>query len=61
MQSESFNNRVRDECLNMNEFWSVEHVGVVLESWRIEFYTEHPHSSLSYLTPEQFAANWSVA
>lgn len=47
--AESFNNRVRDECLNMNEFW------------RIEFNTEHPHSSLSYRTPEQFAASWGVA
>ncbi len=59
--AESFNNRVRDECLNMNEFWSVEHARVVLEAWRIEFNTEHPHSSLGYKTPAQFAASWSVA
>lgn len=59
--AESFNSRVRDECLNMNEFWSVEHARVVLEAWRIEFNTEHPHSSLNYLTPSQFAASWSAA
>lgn len=59
--AESFNSRVRDECLNMNEFWSVEHARVVLEAWRIEFNTEHPHSSLGYKTPEQFAASWGVA
>jgi putative transposase len=59
--AESFNNRVRDECLNMNEFWSVEHARVVLESWRIEFNTEHPHSSLGYQTPAQFAKNWGAA
>ena len=59
--AESFNARVRDECLNMNEFWSIEHARVVLESWRIEFNTEHPHSSLGYMTPEQFAASWGVA
>ena len=59
--AESFNSRVRDECLNMNEFWSIEHARVVLEGWRIEFNTEHPHSSLGYMTPEQFAASWSVA
>lgn len=59
--AESFNNRVRDECLNMHEFWSIEHARVVLETWRIEFNTEHPHSSLGYKTPAQFAASWSVA
>jgi putative transposase len=59
--AESFNNRVRDECLNMNEFWSIEHARVVLEAWRVEFNTEHPHSSLGYLTPEQFAASWGAA
>ena len=59
--AESFNNRVRDECLNMNEFWSIEHARVVLESWRVEFNTEHPHSSLGYMTPEQFAASWDAA
>lgn len=59
--AESFNSRVRDECLNMNEFWSVEHARVVLEAWRIEFNTEHPHSSLGYKTPAQFAASWGVA
>jgi putative transposase len=59
--AESFNNRVRDECLNMHEFWSIEHARVVLESWRIEFNTEHPHSSLGYMTPAQFAADWGAA
>jgi transposase InsO family protein len=59
--AESFNARVRDECLNMNEFWSIEHARVVLEGWRIEFNTEHPHSSLGYMTPEQFAASWGAA
>ncbi len=59
--AESFNNRVRDECLNMTEFWSIEHARVVLEAWRIEFNTEHPHSSLGYQTPTQFAESWGVA
>lgn len=59
--AESFNNRVRDECLNMTEFWSIEHARVVLECWRIEFNTEHPHSSLGYLTPAQFAESWGAA
>ena len=58
---ESFNSRLRDECLNTTEFWSIDHARVVLESWRIEFNTEHLHSSLGYQTPEEFAASWSAA
>ena len=58
---ESFNNRVRDECLNLHEFWSIEHARVMLEAWRMEFNTEHPHSSLGYLTPAQFAEQWGAA
>ena len=58
---ESFNNRLRDECLNTTEFWSIDHARVILESWRIEYNTEHLHSSLGYLTPEEFAASWSAA
>lgn len=53
---ESFHARLRDECLSCEEFWSVEHVRVVLESWRDEYNTEHLHSSLGYATPAEFAA-----
>jgi len=53
---ESFHARLRDECLNCEEFWSVEHARVVLESSRIEYNTEHLHSSLGYATPAEFAA-----
>ena len=53
---ESFHARLRDECLNCEEFWSVVHARVVLESWRIEYNTEHLHSSLDYATPAEFAA-----
>jgi len=59
--AESFNNRVRDECLNTHQLWSIEHGRVVLETWRVEFNTEHPHSSLGYQTPTCFAASWGAA
>jgi putative transposase len=59
--AESFNNRLRDECLNTTEFWSIDHARVVLQSWRIEFNTEHLHGSLGYQTHEEFAASWSAA
>lgn len=52
---ESFNGRFRNECLNEHRFVSMRHARSLIESWRIEYNTERPHSSLGYLTPEQFA------
>ncbi|WP_413212602.1 MULTISPECIES: IS3 family transposase [Burkholderiaceae] len=52
---ESFNGRFRDECLNEHWFVSMRHARSLIESWRIEYNTERPHSSLGYLTPGQFA------
>lgn len=52
---ESFNARLRDECLNMEEFYSLKHAAEKMESWRKEYNEEHLHSSLGYLTPAEFA------
>jgi putative transposase len=52
---ESFNGRLRDECLNEEDFWSIAHARVLLERFRIEYNTEHLHSSLGYLTPTEYA------
>lgn len=51
---ESFNGRFRDECLNENWFLSFEHAKQIIEKWRIDYNNERPHSSLGYLTPEEF-------
>jgi putative transposase len=51
---ESFNGRFRDECLNENWFMSLEHARRIIEKWRIDYNNERPHSSLGYLTPEEF-------
>jgi len=51
---ESFNGRLRDECLNENWFLSLEHARSVVEEWRIDYNTARPHSSLGNLTPEEF-------
>ncbi len=51
---ESFNGRFRDECLNENWFLSLEHARGIIEKWRIDYNNERPHSSLGYLTPEEF-------
>lgn len=52
--NESFNGRVRDECLNRNAFDNLEEAEEGLESWRIFYNEERPHSSLKNLTPMEF-------
>ena len=52
---ESFNGKFRDECLNEHWFLSLAHARRVIETWRIEYNTERPHSSLGNRTPEEFA------
>jgi len=51
---ESFNGKLRDECLNENWFMSLEHARAVVEQWRVDYNQERPHSSLGGLTPEEF-------
>jgi putative transposase len=51
---ESFNGKLRDECLNMNWFMDLNHARRILEEWRIDYNTQRPHSSLDYLTPDEF-------
>jgi len=53
---ESFNGKLRDECLNEEIFWNVQHAHVVINHWRRHDNEERPHSSLSYLTPSEFAS-----
>ena len=53
---ESFNGKFRDECLNLNWFVDLRHAREVIEAWRVDYNTVRPHSSLRYLTPEEFAA-----
>lgn len=52
---ESFNGRLRDECLNEHWFINMAHARTVIEHWRDEYNTERPHSALGYLTPHQYA------
>lgn len=51
---ESFNGRLRDECLNVNEFRSMEEVRSQLEAWRHDYDEHRPHSSFGHLTPREF-------
>ena len=53
---EAFNGRLRDECLNVNQFTSIDDARAKIEAWRLDYNTQRPHSSLGHLTPNEFAA-----
>jgi transposase InsO family protein len=52
---ESFNGRLRDECLNEHWFTSLAHARAVIETWRREYNEERPKKSLGGQTPAQYA------
>jgi putative transposase len=52
---ESFNGTLRDECLNLHWFLSLEDAKQEIETWRVDYNQERPHSSLGRLTPAEFA------
>jgi len=52
---ESFNGRLRDECLNVHEFQSIDQARHLIEQWRNDYNEQRPHGSLGYLTPSEYA------
>jgi len=52
---ESFNNRVRQELLNASWFESLDQARAAIATWRTDYNTIHPHSSLGDRAPLQFA------
>ncbi|GAA3898072.1 hypothetical protein GCM10022405_24220 [Gibbsiella dentisursi] len=55
---ESFNGRFRDECLNECGFSDIVHARETINDWLQDYNECCPHSSLDYLTPAEFAADW---
>jgi len=55
---ESFNDKLRDECLNREIFRNGKEAQAIVESWRQEYNNYRPHSSLGYLTPVEFARRY---
>ena len=53
--AESFNGRLRDECLNTNWFISLNHARSLIEEWRRDYNEIRPHSSLKGATPKEYA------
>lgn len=58
---ESFNDKLRNECLNQEVFANGQEARVVIETWRCDYNEQRPHSSLGYLTPDEFNTRWRNA
>ena len=58
---ESFNGRLRDECLNEHWFTSLLHARTVIETWRREYNEERPKKVLGGLTPSDYASQLASA
>ena len=57
---ESFNGRLRDECLNETLFSSLNDAREELEKWREDYNHHRPHSSIGNLTPFEFVEKYRV-
>lgn len=55
---ESFNGRLRQECLNAHWFLSLDDAKSKIEAWRREYNESRPHSSLNWMTPAEYAQKY---
>jgi integrase-like protein len=55
---ESFNGRLRDECLNVHMFFTLADVRDKLECWRDDYNRVRPHSAIGDHAPSEFAGIW---
>jgi len=58
---ESFNGRLRQECLEENWFTSLQDAREQIESWRVDYNERRPHTSLGNQTPREFADQWELS
>jgi putative transposase len=52
---ESFNGRLRDECLNVHSFLSIAHAQELIADWQRDYNDHRPHGALGHLTPSEYA------
>lgn len=55
---ESFNGKLRVECLNEQLFYDLADARTKIEAWRIDYNENRPHRSLGQLTPAEYAKNY---
>ena len=56
--AESFNGRLRDECLNDSWFVSLVDAQQTIEAFRVDYNAHRPHSTLKGRTPSEYAATF---
>lgn len=54
---ESFNGKMRDECLNQHAFDDLNDARKKIEAWRQDYNTCRPHESLGWRSPAEYAAS----
>jgi putative transposase len=52
---ETFNGSLRDECLNVHWFETIEEAKVIIEAWRRDYNETRPHMALNDEAPEEYA------
>ncbi len=58
---ESFNGKLRDECLNEHWSLSMRHAQTIIADWRLEYNEVRPQSALGYQTPKEFVERFLTA
>ena len=57
---ESFDGRLRDECLNAHWFLSLDDAKSKIEAWRRDYNERRPHTSLGWMTPAEFTSSMGI-
>jgi putative transposase len=52
---ETFNGSLRDECLNVHWFETIDEAKAKIEAWRVDYNENRPHQALKELTPNEYA------
>jgi len=55
---ESFNGKLRDELLDVEQLSTLAEAQLLLADWRIDYNSNRPHSALGMMAPDRFAASW---
>ncbi len=56
--AESFNGRLRDECLHQHWFLGLADARRIIEAWRQDYNQHRPHSAIGHRTPEELRAEF---
>jgi putative transposase len=56
---ESFNGRLRAECLNASWFETIDQAQRTVEAWRLDYNSKRPHGSLGQLSPREYRQRWA--